>query len=427
MPPPPRYGGRLWATLASPRTAAVAAFLLRAVASLVLRRWHHPDVYEQDAIVRHLLHGEGLTYDFLGTTYHSFHSNLPTDGIIAAVYLVTGESQFALLIAQWLGAAGLAIVLGRLGLRVGGSSVASAAAWLAATHPALIVYDATKLQQISFDALFVALLVLAFVRWAERPSRGRAAAAGVLAAIVLYERGSIAPFLIAGVLWVGRTAPLDRARWMRQTTVFGLVALAIVAPWMIRNTIVHGRFIALTTQTGLMLWKGNHADATGTEFTADGTELLEALPPELHHRVFDVPSELGQLDAFGAAGARYVREHPFSCAWLFVKKLGMFWWRSAATGRSYTAWWTGAYQAWYLALLALAAVGAVVARRAGGQAFRVAILLLLLGATFSAGQALLYIAGRHRFTIEPTLALLSALGLVRMVRASLPAIRSAAG
>jgi hypothetical protein len=389
----------------APWLAAATAFALRALASVVLHRFSQPETFEQELIVRNLLAGRGLSYWFLDTTYRSFHSNLVTDGIVAAVYLATGYSRSAVLVVQWVGASALVLVLGRVGARLG-SKVAVVVAWLFALHPAFIVYDATKLQQVSLDALIVGALVLSLIRLRERPTLGRALAVGALGAAAIYERPVLGLFFVVGVVWA-------RASAGRAVAALAL-AVALVAPWTLRNTVVHGRLVLLSTQSGLALWKGNHEGATGTEFDGEGRPLLDVLPDELRHRVLDAPTELGQMDAFRDAALAFIRSSPRAAAQLYATKLGLFWWRSSATGASYPGWWTPVYQSFYGALLLAGAFG--VWRARGRESWRVVGLILLLGATFSAGQALLYVAGRHRFTIEPVLLVLSASGLVELAR-----------
>lgn len=387
--------------LFAPGGAALAAFTLRLAATLITGSWRNLESFEQETIVRNLVAGRGLTFQFLSTTYRSFHSNLVSDAIAAFVYVVSGGSETALLVAQWCAAALLALVLGRLGARLGGPRPAALGAWLYAVHPALLIYDTTKLHQVTFDALLVALFVLSLARWRERSSYRAAALAGLLAALCTYERASIALFVIAGALWV---------RHWRGLPVYALVIATVIAPWTIRNAYMHHRFIPLTTQAGLVLWKGNHEGATGTEFTSDGRPMLYALPPALKQRLSQANTELAQMDLFGGLARDFIRAHPGTAVQLYLVKLYYFWWRSPATGHYYWPWYSDVYQAWYTLLFSCGAYGAWVCWR--NPLVR---LILLLGVCFSAVQAVLYVAGRHRLTIEPTMELLAAAGMLALV------------
>ncbi len=395
--------------LKRPGTAAIVAIVIRAVVAWQRGTIAAPEPYETERIVRNWLAGRGFTHVFLGTTYRSFHSLLPYDLLTAAVYSVTGGSQTAMLCMQWVCSALLVLVIGRLGQRLVGSGGVAFAVWLVAFHPGLIVYDATKLQQISFDALLVAGGVLAFVRWAESPSVMRSAVAGLLTGLLMYERGTMALFFPVAALWVKRVSGLSWAQWGRQATPYVVVASLVVLPWTVRNVLVHRRFVPMMTTTWMALWKGNNEITIGTEYVGHETILVH-LPAPLHEAIGGA-TELQQMDAFRAAALQFIRQHPEGVLRLFFQKLRFFWWRSPHTGLLYSGTWMSAYQAWYLFFIGWALVGTRVLVNGDQQGWAIGRLILWLAVLFSAGQCVFYVAGRHRFTIEPMLALLSATGL----------------
>jgi 4-amino-4-deoxy-L-arabinose transferase-like glycosyltransferase len=352
--------------------------------------------------------GRGWVHQFLDTEYRSFHSAVPYGVLYGVVYGLSGGHPGANLVVQWLFAALLCVVVWHLGLRLGGAEVAGLAAWLAALHPGLVAYDATRLAQFSFDASLVAGTLLAFVRWAERPSSGRAAAAGLLTGLLMYERGTIGLFFPVALLWVRGAARLPWGRFVRQAAVYGMIASLLVLPWMVRNALVHDRPVFMTT-TWFALWQGNHEGSRGTEFTATAQSNKRALPAELRERI-DGKGELEQMAVFRDAALTFIRTQPVEAARLYVRKLGYFWWRSPDTGLWYPGSWLMAYQAWYLMFMGFGILGLAALARGGAATWAVVRLVLWLAVCFSAGQAVFYIGGRHRWTIEPILGLLSAFG-----------------
>ena len=400
-------GGRAW--FLHPASAAVAAVALRAGLALWWGTLRAPQVFETEELVRNWFGGRGYTYHFLETDYRSFHSALPYDLLYAAVYGLGGGRPAANLVGQWMCAALLCLVVGRLGMRLGPPPVAGLAAWLAAIHPGLVAYDATRLAQFSFDATLVAGVLLTFVRWSEHPSLGRAGCAGLVTGLLMYERGTAGLFFPVALWWIKKVTDLSWRCWTRQVGVYAAIAALLVLPWMVRNGLVHGRFVPLMTTTWMALWEGNNEIATGTEFTADGQPIKWAPPPELRERLAG-RDELEQMEAFREAALTFIRTQPRGAAELYVRKLGFFWWRSPDTGRWYPGGSVAAYQAWYLVFLGFAVIGVVTLAQGPPRPWAVARLVLWLGLTFSAGQALFYIGGRHRWTIEPVLGLLSAAG-----------------
>lgn len=408
-PPSPRW----WL---HPGVAAIVAIFVRAAAAGWLGTLAEPETFETEELVRNLLAGRGYAYPFLGTAYRSFHSILPYDLLTAGVYLLSRGSQTAMLVVQWMVAGLSCLAVSRLGHRLGGPGVAGIAAWLVALHPGLVVYDATKLQQISFDAFLVALGLLAFIRWGEQPSLMRAGAAGAVVGLLMYERGTMGLFFPVAALWVRQTSRLPWGRWARQAAWCVVVAGVVVGPWILRNTLVHHRFMPMMSTTWLALWKGNHATATGTEYAPGHQPIVpDHLPPHLQDALKGA-NELKQMETFRHAALTFIREEPLHAASLFCRKLGFFWWRSPYTGLQYRSSWSVGYQGWYLLLLLGGAYGIVTLARSGGGVWSLGCLVLWLAACSSVGQALFYVAGRHRWMIEPTLGVLSAVGCWRLVR-----------
>jgi hypothetical protein len=401
-----------WTTTAvlHPASAAAAAVLVRAALALGWGTFWKPRIFETEHMIRNWFAGRGYVYHFLGTDYHSYHSAIPYDFLYGAVYALSGGRPGANLVVQWLFAALLVAAVWHLGLRLGGPVVAGIGGWLAALHPGLVAYDATQLVQFSFDATLVAAALLAFVRWAEHPSFGRAACAGLLTGVLMYERGTMGLFFPVALLWVRGVGRLAWTRWFRLAALYGAVVVLLLLPWTVRNAIVQGRLVPLMSTTWIALWQGNNEAATGTEFTADGGFMKWTHSPELSRRI-EGKSEVEQMEAFRDEALTFIRTHPDRAAELYLRKLTFFWWRSPDTGRWYPARWLIVYQAWYVLFLGCAILGVVVLARGEPEPWALARLILWLAVCFSAGQAIFYIGGRHRWTIEPILGLLTATGV----------------
>jgi len=62
-------------------------------------------------------------------------------------------------------------------------------------HPGLIVYASAKAHDLTFDALFFTLTLWAFWRLQDKPSIGRALAAGCIVGVGAHSRGTTVIFL----------------------------------------------------------------------------------------------------------------------------------------------------------------------------------------------------------------------------------------
>src|SRR5207237_6386304 len=90
-----------------------------------------------------------------------------------------------------------------------------------------------------------------------------------------------------------------------------VVATAVLAPWAIRNSLVFGRFVAITTGEGMALWGGANATATGGKEKTDDSEwtVIKNLDEAALHREGT------------RRGMQYIREHPFAWIGLMPRKL----------------------------------------------------------------------------------------------------------
>jgi len=173
------------------------------------------------------------------------------------------------------GAAAILILAGIV-RRVAGDRAGAAAAWIAAVFPPLVWMPAYALSEQLFS-----LVALASAAWlgrvtdGPRPATGADAAAdaatGVTQALVLaglasglaaLTRPAMLFFLPLAALLLLWRAP-DRSTGSRRAAVFLVVAVLAIAPWTVRNAVVHHRFVLIASEGGVTFWTGNHREAIG--------------------------------------------------------------------------------------------------------------------------------------------------------------------
>ena len=247
----------------------VLAVLARASAVLVLQSHLVPhSSYEHGEIARNLLLGRGFTVRFLGEDGPTAQQAPIYPAIVALAYALGGvETPRALAILE-LGQSvlGGVLVAGVLMLArevaPGKTWVARGAGLIAALHPTL-VYAATHVQVASLAAV---LLVLTLA-WGFRTGRsgcGRDAAMTGLWLALLMLTDPILGLSAAGVgLAIVRGQGVRGG--MRLGVVVGLVAMAALMPWTIRNYRVFGEFVAVKSSFGYAFWQGNCRLSEGTD------------------------------------------------------------------------------------------------------------------------------------------------------------------
>ncbi len=135
------------------------------------------------------------------------------------------------------------------------------------------------------------------------------------------------PVLVLWLFWTrGRRATTQgEATWMRSLggtflglALAGLVTIALIAPWTVRNYQAFGVFVPLNTNSGYAFFWGNHP-IYGTRFVgilpADGPSYQELIPEELRHL------NEAELDkALLARGVAFVMDDPARYALLSLSR-----------------------------------------------------------------------------------------------------------
>jgi 4-amino-4-deoxy-L-arabinose transferase-like glycosyltransferase len=145
------------------------------------------------------------------------------------------------------------------------------AAWAVAFYPLLVVYPLSlATENLFFVLLMAALLVLA--KAAETRQTRFFLLAGALIGLTALTRSIILPFGGLVVLW----AFFGLKEHRKAALMFLLVSLTVL-PWMVRNTLLHGRLTGIETSLGYNLYVGYHPQSTGTFTYGPSLDLLTIL------------------------------------------------------------------------------------------------------------------------------------------------------
>lgn len=108
------------------------------------------------------------------------------------------------------------------------------------------------------EGLVIALLlgtVVCLFEQAARPGLRWAIASGLAAGALLMTQPALAT-LLPILFLAGARQFQNWRRWVLVSAVAGAMALLVMLPWWIRNALIFGQFIPLTTSGGLALWEG---------------------------------------------------------------------------------------------------------------------------------------------------------------------------
>jgi hypothetical protein len=320
------------APLASLRThrlvlaAALAGLALRLGFALVY--WQgkpltHDEV-EYLLLARSLAAGEGFTYGDAEDASQRF-GRVPVYPLFIALVVpglaagnLPDEVPRALKIAQSIvGTAGILLIAAVAGRAARRPRAAVAAAWIAAVYPPLVWICAYALSEAFYAVLALGAVWLlgASTDVGDAPPRhwGVAAGAGAVGGVATLTRPGTVFFLPLAFVW------LAGSRRYGHAAALALGAVLVIAPWSIRNTIVHGRLVPVSSQGGVTFWTGNNPLARGEGDLAANPAMKRA-EIELRRRHPGLTAE--QLEpVYWREGFRFIAGDPLGWLGLLARKL----------------------------------------------------------------------------------------------------------
>ncbi len=268
-----------------------------------------------DEWARNMLAGRGYSDAFFMTPLYSY--------FLAGIYWLFGRDLFVVRIIQAaLGSLSAALTYG-IGVAVFDRRVGIAAGFVAACYGALIFYDGAILIE-PLLVLFVtlSLFLLLVGEGSRRPGPYQLLAGAALGAACI-GRAAALVLLPVAALWAwrgGREGRKARGGWAAALVILG--ASAVVTPVAIRNYVVSGDFVAITSNGGLNFYVGNSEVSTGGYVKPEGLDLVADLPGRTIAEAAVgrslKPSEVSSY-WYGRA-ARFIAENPGRWLALTVRK-----------------------------------------------------------------------------------------------------------
>jgi len=353
------------------------------------------DAWEWHQAAQNLLSGYGLSSpDFMkGRDENLKAYRTPIPGLyIAAIYAVSGFSVRAVQIANiFLGVFTVWLVYD-LVRRIFGVIAARWSALCTSFYPLFLLYTGPLISETPVIMLLASALWLVWVLRARTAIW--CAPVGIVLGLSVLTRETQLPIAVLIALWtlISRDAKGWRHRASPALVILVFLALTLT-PWTVRNYIILGKFIPLTSQGGLSLWMANNplADGTGVGGKALRIPQVDALP------------EVERGAAYQSLAIRFIREDPGRFAQLTLCRLQYFWhlgYHGEGLGEI-------AFLAAYLPLLGLATIGVWTGWRHNRDAV---LLLLIVPASLTVVHMVFLPVGRYRLPAELVMCMLAGVG-----------------
>ncbi len=263
----------------------------------------------------HLMEGRGFTRfeDRAGD------SDLPPlyPFFLVGVYTLFGRDPLPVACVQIVLELLTTLLVYAIGRRVGGEAVGLLASAFYGCYPYLLFQNLTANDTGIFIALLVAAIWLSH-RFVDSQRALYAVALGlVLGVAALTKTCAILVVPLLAVAWKRR---LGLERTIRFTLLSALFMFVVLTPWAVRNSLLHGQLVFISTNGGSNLHQGNNAcvaDYLARGWDAQWVRCLGSPPAGL--------SEVEEDHWHRNEAIRYLKEHPFAWPRLFAIKLWVLW------------------------------------------------------------------------------------------------------
>ena len=272
------------------------ALLLKIYLILYFKTYAHPVTWEFEDLVNNMLSGKGFVYSFLGTDYRSLNTPLYSF-ICLAVYAVTNHSYFAVLLLQSLVTIFLACAVFSIAKTMFSERAGFIAAVLVSLHPGFMYYDVFNLIPLSIDSFFIAIVTLLFLKFKDTLTVTKMSAIGAIIGLGTLSRGilgALLPFMSVYIILFMKQ--LIRSK-IKCIAALWVAAFIVIAPWVVRNFIIHKELVFISSTSGENLYRGNSPYALGTSLTEDGRSVRDLWPKEIKDKVARL-DEIGQKKFF---------------------------------------------------------------------------------------------------------------------------------
>ena len=401
----------------SPWWIAAVAFLLRLAWIIIGHTYKFKPTdenfgfgWEMGRIAASLASGHGFSSPFGPETGPTAWEPPLYPYLIYGVFTVLGvystASAIALLAFNSLCSALTCIPVFLVARKIFSEKVAIGSAWAWALLPNVIFWCTRWIWETSLSALLLAVAVWLALTLDEREGLWPWIEFGALWGIIALNSTSLLAFLPAAGLWAWYQRAKAGRRSLAGVILSSVIFFACVAPWLIHNYQVFGRFIFIRDNLGAELRLGNGPGADGTWM-----EYLHPTQDAYAMRQFQAMGELAYIAMRKRQAVDYIKADYGRFAQLCLKRFVFFW---AGTPKATDPpWMSEVKNSVFLASSILMFWGLARALRQRKPGAWLLFWLILL---YPAIYYFVYPGQRYRVPIEPEMTILCVFVVTEAVR-----------
>jgi len=240
------------------------------------------DSEEYDTYAWNVVQGRGyrgMSPDVTDQDHLTAYRPPGTSLIWAGLFSVFGHRYDVIRILNCLLGAATIPLVHAIALRCFGTSVAMISAAVYTVWPLALFFSSTLMSEAPGTLFFLGSLLACLV-FAEETKWWSAVAGGVLLGLTLLTRPNPIPMIPLTAVWAGwqfRRNP----KALKRGLAIPLFTMLTMTPWWVRNAMVFGSFIPISTMGGSVLLQGNNR-IVATDPDLYGSEYWDSRIPEYH-------------------------------------------------------------------------------------------------------------------------------------------------
>ena len=222
------------------------------------RQWLPDEYYYYVSTAENALKGKGFLPAFNDMPFSRGGIFVPAPLqclFILAVYYIFGLNPFIVKIIQILFSIIAIIFCAEIGRRLVSGFAGIVFAFLFAIYPEFVFWTEILQTESNFLSMLVLLLFL-LILWAKEGNTRIALYASIVLGLLCLQRGNA--LLMGPCLAITALLYFRNKRGIVSAIVFSFFPFCIIAPWLIRNMIVYGEPVIISSHQGIMLYISNN-------------------------------------------------------------------------------------------------------------------------------------------------------------------------
>jgi 4-amino-4-deoxy-L-arabinose transferase-like glycosyltransferase len=322
-------------------TKALITFLLLPALTHYLGDDYHSDLFPDnyDLIAQNIVQGNG--YRVYADTSETMLRSPGFVLILAAIFALAGKSLLAVQVVQYFMSAASAILIYLISQRLFATrQVSLLAAAIYLFHPVSIMSD-TRAGNDTTLTLCLTITIWLLLRAIDSSRPRDFALTGLVLGYTMLVKASVAlifPVVFLFLIW----PPIERVQFwalVRNFLVTAVVAAMVMAPWVVRNFHISGKFVPTMTVAGLVVFQGEEAerhsgngedswrllDDAGKEQIRIGHEMGLSMREDFFPQFYRVGDEIAYYNELGRRGWAEYEKDPMLLMRAIMHNSWAFW------------------------------------------------------------------------------------------------------